>query len=61
VKACHVVLDNVFVAQFGSASSMRCIIELPIEDILGQTTIFHTVDVTWPAQMSLPYDSSKVI
>ena len=41
----HVTLDDVFVAQFGSASSTRRVIELAVEDILGQATIFHTVDV----------------
>ena len=44
VEACHVTLD-VFVAQFGSASSTRRVIELAVEDILGQATIFNTVDV----------------
>jgi len=45
VEAHHVTLDDVFVAQFGSASSTRRVIELAVEDILGQATIFHTVDV----------------
>jgi len=61
VEVCHVTLDDVFVAQFGSASSKRRVIELAVEDILGQATIFHTVDVAQPAQISLPYDSSEVI
>ena len=47
METCHVMLDDVFVAQFGSASSTRCVIELAVEDILGQATatIFHMVDV----------------
>jgi len=44
-EARHVTLDDVFVAQFGSASSTRRVIELAVEDTLGQATIFHTVDV----------------
>jgi len=44
VEARHVTLDDVFVTQFGSASSTRRVIELAVEDI-GQATIFHTVDV----------------
>jgi len=31
---------------FGSASSARRFIELAAEDILGQATIFHTMDLT---------------
>jgi len=45
VEARNVTLDDVFVAQFGSASSTRHVIELAEKDILGQATIFHTVDV----------------
>ena len=45
MEARHVTLDDVFVAKFGSASSTRRVIELAVEDILGQATIFHTVDV----------------
>ena len=45
VEARHVTLDDVFIAQFGSASSTRRVIELTVEDILGQATMFHTVDV----------------
>ena len=43
VEACHVTLDDVFVAQFGSASSTRRVIELAVKDMLGQATIFHTL------------------
>ena len=35
MEARHVTLDDVFVAQFGSASSTRRVIELAVEDILG--------------------------
>ena len=45
MKARHVTLDDIFVAQFGSASSTRRVIELAVEDILGQATILHKVDV----------------
>ena len=45
MEARHVTLDDVFVAQFGSASSTRRVIELAVGDILGQATIFHSVDV----------------
>ena len=43
MEACHVTLDDVFVAQFGSASSTRRVIELAVKDMLGQATIFHTL------------------
>ena len=40
-----VALDDVFKAQFGSAGSTRRVIESAVEYILGQATIFHTLDV----------------
>jgi len=33
-----------FIAQFGSARGTRRVIELAVEDILGQATIFHKMD-----------------
>jgi len=45
MEAHLVTLDDVFVTQLCSASSTRRIIELAVEDILGQATVFHTVDV----------------
>jgi len=45
VEARHITLDDAFVAQFGSASSSKHVIELAIEDSLGQATIFNTMDV----------------
>ena len=45
MEARHVTLDDVFIAQFASASSKRRVIELTVEDILGQTTIFHMMDM----------------
>jgi len=45
VQARHVTLDDVFTAQFGSASPTSRVIELTVEDILGQATTFHTMDV----------------
>jgi len=41
----HVTLDDIFVAQIGSAGSTRRLIELAVKDIVGQVTIFHTADV----------------
>ena len=61
VEAHHASLDDIFIAQFGSTSSTRRVIELAAEDILGQATIFHMMDVAEPSQTPLPYDSSKVI
>ena len=61
MEARHVTLDEGFITQFGSASSTRRVIELAVVNIFGQATIFHTVDVAQPAQISLPYDSSEVI
>jgi len=60
VESRHVTLDDVFTAQFGSASSTRWVTELAVEDILGQATIFHTMDVASPVQTLLPYDCSEV-
>jgi len=45
VETRHVTLDDVFIGQFGSASSRRRVIELAVEGILGRATIFHTMDV----------------
>ena len=45
VEARHVTLDDVFIAQFGSVSSTRRVIEFAAKDILGQATIFHTMDM----------------
>ena len=45
MEARRVTLDDVFIAQFGSASSSKHVIELAIEDSLGQATIFNTMDV----------------
>ena len=62
VDARYVTLDDdVFIAQFGSASSMRRVIELTVEDILKQATVFHTMDGAQPAQTSLPRDGGEVI
>ena len=61
MEARHVTLDDILVAQFGSAATTRRVIELTIEDILGQSTIFHTMDVAWPPQTLLPHDCGEVI
>jgi len=61
VETRHVTLDDGFIAQFGSASSTRRVIEFAVEDILGQATIFHTMDVAQSAQTSLPHDCGEVI
>jgi len=53
MKARHITLDDAFIAHFGSASSTRHVIELTVEDMLGQAAIFHTTDVAQPAQTSL--------
>ena len=47
VEARHVTLDDDFVAQFGSASSTRRVIELAVEDILGRPS---SIRWTWPSQ-----------
>ena len=40
------ILAPSFGTVFGSANSTRRVIELAVEDILGQATIFHTMDLT---------------
>jgi len=49
------MLDDVFIAQFGFASSARRILELTVEDFLELATISHTMGVAQPAQTSLPH------
>jgi len=39
------MLDDVFMAQFGSARSTRGIIEFAVEDMLGQVAISHMMHV----------------
>jgi len=59
-EARHVTFDDVFIAQFGSASSTTRVIELAVEDIVGQATISHATDVAKPTQTSLPHDGDEV-
>jgi len=48
VEASHVTLDDIFIAQFESASSTRRVIELAAEDILGHISIRHGDAVASP-------------
>jgi len=48
------MLDDVFIAQFGFASSARRVLELAVEDFLEQATI-STMGAAQPAQTSLPH------
>jgi len=61
VEASHVTHDDVFITQFGSASSTKRIIELAVKDILGQAIMPHTMDVAQPTQTSLPHDGDEVV
>ena len=51
---------GIFVAQFGSASSTRRVMDFAENDIRGHATIPHTMDVAQPVQTSLPRDGDEV-
>jgi len=61
VEARLVTLNDIFIVQFGSGSSVRRFIEFAVKDILGQATISHTMDMAHLAQTSLPHDGDEVI
>ena len=61
MEARYVTLDDVFVAQFGSASSARRVIKFAVKDILGQSTISHMMHVTQTVQKSLPRGGDEVV
>lgn len=49
----HVTFSDIFVTQTWSANGPATRSQLPIEHLLGDPAIFHSLGVTKPAQMSL--------